>query len=78
MSLHCQQGGKPAPGAGVRHRDSTEASSDATKLIKSFPFPVATGKIQGSKKDLWLYNMLLKISADGHKTERICQKNCMM
>jgi len=56
----------------------SETLTDATKLIKSFPLPAATGEIQGSKKDLWLYNTPLKISADGHKTERISQKNCMM
>lgn len=81
-SLLCQCGGQPAPSAGVTHKGSREALSemltDATKLIKSFPLPVVTGEIQSSKKDLWLYNMLLKISADGHKTERISQKNCMM
>lgn len=68
--------------AGVMHKGSLEASSetlsDATKLMKTFPLPVVTGENQGSKKDLWLYNMLLKISADGHKTERTSQKNCMM
>lgn len=70
------------PSTGVTHKGSLEALSetltDAAKLIKSFPLPAVTGKIQGSKKDLWLYNMLLKITADGHKTERISQKNCMM
>lgn len=41
---------------------------------------ITSGKRQNPRqqKDLWLYNMLLKISADGHKTERISQKNCMM
>ena len=81
-SLLCQCRGQPVLSARVTHKGSLEASSetltDAAKLIKSFPLPAVTGKIQGSKKDLWLYNMLLKISADGHKTERISQKNCMM
>lgn len=81
-SLLCQHGGQPVPGTGIMHKSSLKALSkllsDTTKLIKSFPLPAVTCEIQGSKKDLWLYNMQLKISADGHETERISQKNCMM
>lgn len=54
MALPCQRGGQTLATAGVTHngtpKTSFKALTNAAELVKSFPSPVVTDRIHGSKR----------------------------
>lgn len=66
-------------GHAQRHSQNIiQSPHQCRRISKIFSITSGNGQNPWQQKDLWLYNTLLKISADGHKTERVSQKNCMM